>query len=102
MDGNTREIFNQAEELEKLGLGIPQVTTFMREYKAKGNNIKEDILTIEEAKIEIINFLRSRKKMLKDITIGQYFPGGDTFVHKLDPRIKILISIMFIISLFFY
>ncbi|NMA86290.1 MAG: energy-coupling factor transporter transmembrane protein EcfT [Tissierellia bacterium] len=38
--------------------------------------------------------------MLKDITIGQYFPG-DTFVHKLDPRIKILISIMFIISLFF-
>ncbi|NMA86289.1 MAG: energy-coupling factor transporter ATPase [Tissierellia bacterium] len=61
MDGNTREIFNQAEELEKLGLGIPQVTTFMREYKAKGNNIKEDILTIEEAKIEIINFLRSRK-----------------------------------------
>ncbi len=28
--------------------------------------------------------------MLKDITIGQYFPG-DTFIHKLDPRIKILI-----------
>jgi len=38
--------------------------------------------------------------MLKDITIGQYFPG-DTFVHKLDPRVKILISIMFIVSLFF-
>ena len=37
--------------------------------------------------------------MLKDITIGQYFPG-DTFVHRLDPRVKILISIMFIISLF--
>ncbi len=38
--------------------------------------------------------------MLKDITIGQYFPGGDTFVHRLDPRIKILITIMFITSLF--
>lgn len=38
--------------------------------------------------------------MLKDITIGQYFPG-DTFVHRLDPRIKILIVIMFITSLFF-
>lgn len=38
--------------------------------------------------------------MLKDITIGQYFPG-DTFVHRLDPRIKILITIMFIASLFF-
>ena len=61
MDGNTREIFNKAEELEKLGLGIPQITAFMREYKNRGNNIKEDILTVEEAKIEIINFLRSRK-----------------------------------------
>ena len=38
--------------------------------------------------------------MLKDITIGQYFPG-DTFVHKLDPRVKILISIIFIVALFF-
>lgn len=38
--------------------------------------------------------------MLKDITIGQYFPG-DTFVHRLDPRVKILIAIMFITSLFF-
>ena len=38
--------------------------------------------------------------MLKDITIGQYFPG-DTIIHRLDPRIKILVIIMFIISLFF-
>ena len=38
--------------------------------------------------------------MLKDITIGQYFPG-DTFIHKLDPRIKIIVIIMFITSLFF-
>ena len=38
--------------------------------------------------------------MLRDITIGQYFPG-DTIVHRLDPRTKILIAIMFIVSLFF-
>lgn len=38
--------------------------------------------------------------MLKDITVGQYFPG-DTIVHKLDPRIKILAVIFFIIALFF-
>lgn len=37
--------------------------------------------------------------MLKDITIGQYIPGN-SFVHKLDPRTKILISLLFIISLF--
>ena len=28
--------------------------------------------------------------MLKDITLGQYFPG-DTVVHRLDPRTKILL-----------
>ena len=38
--------------------------------------------------------------MLKDITIGQYFPG-DSIVHKLDPRIKIIIIGLFIASLFF-
>ena len=37
--------------------------------------------------------------MLKDITIGQYLPG-ESFVHKLDPRTKILISLIFIICLF--
>lgn len=38
--------------------------------------------------------------MIKDITIGQYYPG-DTFIHKLDPRIKIIIIALFITSLFF-
>ena len=37
--------------------------------------------------------------MIKDITIGQYIPGN-TFIHKLDPRTKILISLLFIVSLF--
>ncbi|RKD34145.1 energy-coupling factor transporter transmembrane component T family protein [Thermohalobacter berrensis] len=37
--------------------------------------------------------------MLKNITIGQYFPGN-TVIHKLDPRIKIIITLLFIISLF--
>ncbi len=37
--------------------------------------------------------------MLKDITIGQYFPG-DSIVHRLDPRIKIILTFILIISLF--
>lgn len=37
--------------------------------------------------------------MLKDVTIGQYLPG-DLFTHKLDPRTKIIMSILFIVSLF--
>ncbi len=38
--------------------------------------------------------------MLKNITIGQYFPG-ETIIHRLDPRIKLLGTFAFIISLFF-
>lgn len=37
--------------------------------------------------------------MLKDITIGQYFPGT-SIIHKLDPRIKIIVVALFIASLF--
>lgn len=38
--------------------------------------------------------------MLKDITIGQYYPG-DSFIHRLDPRIKISIIALFIAAIFF-
>lgn len=37
--------------------------------------------------------------MIKDITLGQYFPG-DSVVHRLDPRTKILIALAYLISLF--
>ena len=37
--------------------------------------------------------------MLKDITLGQYFPG-DTVAHRLDPRTKILLAMLYIVSLF--
>lgn len=38
--------------------------------------------------------------MLKNLTIGQYYPG-DSVIHKLDPRAKILITTLFIVSIFF-
>ncbi len=37
--------------------------------------------------------------MLKDVTLGQYFPG-DSVVHRLDPRTKILLVILYIAALF--
>lgn len=60
MDDKTREIFKRADELEKIGLGIPQITKFMREFKALGNDVREDILTVEEAKEELLKYLRRR------------------------------------------
>lgn len=37
--------------------------------------------------------------MLKDITLGQFFPG-DSIVHRLDPRTKIILVIVYIVALF--
>jgi len=37
MDGETKEVFKQVEKLEQIGLGIPQITSFMRKFKEKGS-----------------------------------------------------------------
>jgi len=37
--------------------------------------------------------------MLRDITLGQYFPGN-TVVHRLDPRTKLILMIVYITALF--
>ena len=37
--------------------------------------------------------------MLKDITLGQFFPGK-TVVHRLDPRTKLILVIVYIVALF--
>ena len=37
--------------------------------------------------------------MIRDITIGQYFPG-DSVIHRLDSRVKIIATLLFIIEIF--
>lgn len=37
--------------------------------------------------------------MLRDITIGQYYPA-DSVIHRLDPRVKLMATLLFVISLF--
>lgn len=37
--------------------------------------------------------------MLKDITLGQYFPGNSV-IHRLDPRTKLIMTVVYIVALF--
>ncbi len=37
--------------------------------------------------------------MLKDITLGQYFPGN-SIIHRLDPRTKLIVLLVYIVALF--
>ena len=39
--------------------------------------------------------------MLRDITLGQYYPA-DSVIHKLDPRVKLFGTLIYIISLFVF
>lgn len=48
LDGTPREVFSHAEELEKMGLGVPQVTSLALELKKRGFPIRGTVLTVEE------------------------------------------------------
>ena len=37
--------------------------------------------------------------MLRDVTLGQFFPGKSIF-HRADPRAKIILGILFIVAVF--
>lgn len=37
--------------------------------------------------------------MLRDITIGQHFPG-ESLVHRFDPRLKLVMTVLYIVLLF--
>ncbi|MDE7454842.1 MAG: energy-coupling factor transporter transmembrane protein EcfT, partial [Clostridia bacterium] len=38
--------------------------------------------------------------MLKDVTFGQYYPAN-SFVHKMDARIKLILCLLFMVGIFF-
>ena len=37
--------------------------------------------------------------MIKDITLGQFFPGN-SIIHRLDPRMKIILVVLYVVNLF--
>ncbi|MEW6523247.1 MAG: energy-coupling factor transporter ATPase [Bacillota bacterium] len=54
MDGPTPGIFSQTERLRDLGLGTPQITAVMEKLRERGLAVRLDVLTVEEARDEII------------------------------------------------
>ena len=61
--GSPREIFeNNSSRLKDIGLDIPQVLELAIKLREKGFDVKPDILTIDEAKSEILRVLRGKGK----------------------------------------
>lgn len=53
-DATPKEVFSHAEELEKMGLAIPQVTYAMHALRKAGFDVPTDVTTIDEAVDRII------------------------------------------------
>ena len=62
LQGTPAEVFKEVDMLEKIGLGVPQVTYLVRELRKKGFDISDNIFTIEEAKKEILSILKINKE----------------------------------------
>ncbi|WBW50486.1 energy-coupling factor transporter ATPase [Peptoniphilus equinus] len=60
MDDAPREIFKREDELVAIGLGVPQVTSFMRAFNKVCGGVDDDCITIDEAKAELLSYLGGR------------------------------------------
>jgi energy-coupling factor transport system ATP-binding protein len=60
-DEETRQVFSHYECLQEMGLDIPTVTKLMFRLKNKGWSVRQDILTVEEAKQEILQAVKEEK-----------------------------------------
>jgi len=62
-DGPVREVFRMTDLLKEVGLGVPQVTEVMHELARRGKDVRTDVLTVEEAKAELLRLLRGEGRV---------------------------------------
>jgi len=58
LDGKPSEVFDRLEWLKELGLDIPKVTQLMWQLRRMGNDIRPNILTIDEACLELSSLFK--------------------------------------------
>ncbi|GAB6085467.1 energy-coupling factor transporter ATPase [Alkaliphilus crotonatoxidans] len=61
LTGTPGQVFQEVDTLESIGLGIPQISYLVKRLKEAGIQLREDIFTVEEAREEILKWVRSRK-----------------------------------------
>lgn len=57
-DAPPKEVFGHIEELEAIGLAVPEVTYVVRELSRSGLNVDTGVITVEEAKETILKAIR--------------------------------------------
>ena len=63
--GTPREVFQHGDELERMGLGVPQLTRVFHRLRALGVDIDPSVYTLEQAKGSVLDALAKRGKALE-------------------------------------
>ncbi|OPJ54863.1 energy-coupling factor transporter ATPase [Alkalithermobacter paradoxus] len=61
IEGHPKKVFMECDKLRNIGLDVPLVSQLIKKLREQGFDIREDIITIKEAKEEIIKYIRSKK-----------------------------------------
>ena len=102
LEGAPSQVFQHGQELEDMGLGIPQMTRVFNRLKPWAWTWAPLCTPWSRPSGPFWTHWPRRgwaEMALKDITLGQYFPGH-SLVHRLDPRTKILAVVIYIVALF--
>ena len=117
MYDTVEKVFARAPELLELGLSVPQVTKIFLKLREigggrPGGRVHHSLRGQDPAGSQAPPRCRGKPcaapqrcpergccLMLRDITIGQHFPGN-SLVHRFDPRLKLVLTIAYIVLLF--
>lgn len=58
---DTASVFSHAEELEKIGLSVPQITRICNELRKKGIQLDDNIYTVKDACRQLAEYYRNRR-----------------------------------------
>ena len=58
MQGDVDEVFGRGQELEEMGLSVPQITRLVIELRNRGFDLPADIYTMQRAKEELLRCLK--------------------------------------------
>lgn len=61
LSGSPKDVFKEIDTLEKIGLGVPQVTYLMAKLKEKGFNVSDEVYTLKQAKEELLRIFSKNK-----------------------------------------
>ena len=87
--GKPSLVFQNVEFMGKIQLGVPKITRFAQRLAERGVSFKQLPITIEEFK----------ELSMDNMILGRYIPGN-SIVHRLDPRSKLVAMILLILIVF--